>query len=159
MIYLGLFVLAIVVLTYLNKRKPKERAMAIEERLDHISVHGLVPFEVEAINPLPGEMGLMQHSDAQMYGFKTIKGIESIIPVSKGDLYLTTERVIFTGDLRSVNINLKDVVGINFKGGRVIINTKNKVKPFIFYHYYSEEFAYSLKLKVNNALILSEEEF
>lgn len=149
----------VLIKTKLSKTNKKEntKQFSISEMCDHISMYGVAPFEDENINPLDGELCLLRYENAQLYGFKTIRGVESVIPSGSGTLYLTTDRIIFAGEMRTHNIKIKDVVRVQCTSSRLSIHIKNKTKPVLVYHPLAPVFEYTSKLVLNNALILNHE--
>lgn len=156
----SLLLISIVICTALYLlffKKEKSSHIPLDNIIDNISVNGLAPFEDDAINPLSGESCLLKYENAQYYGFKTLRGVENVIPMGSGTLYLTDSRIIFAGELRTVNILKRDIVRVQCTSSRLNIHVKNKQKPVMIYHPMAPVFEYATKLLLNNALIIRED--
>lgn len=56
---------------------------------------------------------------------------KTAIPVSQGELIITNKRLVFNGDLKSFNLRLDKIFGVNFGDDGLIFNVDNRQKPYI----------------------------
>ena len=123
--------------------------------IDKIAINGLTPFEDDDINPELGEQCLLKYFSI-MLGYKTMKGREIIHPITNGALYLTTNKVIFAGDNRTLTIRFKDIVKIDCDDTLLRLHLDKKPKPIILQTKQATIFEYCLKAHMNHALIINE---
>lgn len=70
------------------------------------------------------------------------------ISIGKGSLHLTNKRLIFSGEIKSISINLNTILEFNLLDAESVIIKRSKGNPYIFEINSAERFYYILKYAI-----------
>ena len=56
---------------------------------------------------------------------------KTFLPISSGQLIITNKRILFNGDLKSFDLRLNKILGLNFADDGLIFSVGNRAKPYV----------------------------